>query len=152
MFWRIYNGFRFAFCGIWRCLREEWHFRFHMVTAVYVLLFAPYFSLSRAESAVLALTIAGVLTAELVNSAVERTIDRFSTERHPLAGAAKDMAAGAVLLSAIAAVAVAICLFSEPQVWRAILTDWSNHRYKPIVLALSVIPAVLFVWKWRAKA
>ena len=148
---KIIKGFGWAMRGVWRCAREEWHFRFHLVIAFYVLLFAPYFSLSRAEGALLALTIGGVLVAELFNSAVERTIDRVSTERHPLAGAAKDMAAGAVLVAAIAAVAVAVCLFWKPDVWFAIFADWGEHIYKPILLALSAIPAVLFVWKWRAK-
>ena len=148
---RMIKGFGYAARGIWRCAREEWHFRFHLVIAFYVLLFTPRFSLSRAEGALLALTIGGVLTAELINSAVERAIDRFSTEHHPLAGAAKDMAAGAVLITAIAAVAVAVLLFWKPTVWAAIIADWAGHIHKPILLALSAVPAVLFVWKWRAK-
>ncbi|MBR5540637.1 MAG: diacylglycerol kinase family protein [Clostridia bacterium] len=149
MYSRMIKGFGWAARGIWRCAREEWHFRFHLVIAFYVLLFVPYFSLSRAEGAILTLTIAGVLVAELVNSAVERTVDRVSTERHPLAGAAKDMAAGAVLLATIAAIAVAILLFWKPDVWAAIFADWGAHIHKPILLALSAVPAVLFVWKWR---
>lgn len=148
---KMIKGFAFAARGVWQCAREEWHFRFHLVIAFYVLLFTPRFSLSRAEGALLALTIGGVLTAELFNSAVERAIDRVSTERHPLAGAAKDMAAGAVLAAAIAAVAVAVCLFWKPDVWLAIVTDWGEHIVKPVLLVLSAVPAVLFVWKWRAK-
>lgn len=148
---KMIKGFGWAARGIWRCAREEWHFRFHLVIAFYVLLFTPHFSLSRAEGAVLALTIADVLVAEMFNSAVERTIDRFSAERHPLAGAAKDMAAGAVLLAAIAAVVVAVMLFWKPDVWVSVFADWGEHIYKPILLALSAVPAVLFVWKWRTK-
>ncbi len=147
----ILKGFAWAARGVWRCMREEWHFRFHLVIAFYVCLFTPCFSLSRAEGALLALTIGGVLTAELFNSAVERAIDRVSTEQHPLAGAAKDMAAGAVLVAAIAAVAVAVFLFWKPEIWFAVFADWGNHIVKPILLALSAVPAVLFVWKWRAK-
>ncbi len=151
MCWKILKGFGYAFRGLWRCAREEWHFRFHLVIAFYVLLITPRFSLSRAEGALLALTIGGVLTAELINSAVERAIDRFSTEHHPLAGAAKDMAAGAVLLAAVAAIVVAILLFWKPDIWVSIFADWGEHIDKPILLALSAVPAVLFVWKWRAK-
>lgn len=148
---KMIKGFGYAFRGLWRCAREEWHFRFHLVIAAYVLWFAPRFSLSRAEGAVLALTIAGVLVAELINSAVERAVDRCSTEHHPLSGAAKDMAAGAVLVAAIAAVAVAVLLFWKPDVWALIVADWGDHIYKPVILALSAVAAVLFVWKWRAK-
>lgn len=151
MYSKIIKGFGWAARGVWHCMREEWHFRFHLVIAFYVLLFTPRFSLSRAEGAILALTVAGVLVTEMINSAVERAVDRCSTERHPLAGAAKDMAAGAVLLAAIAAIAVAILLFWRPDIWLAIFADWGEHIYKPIILALSAVPAVLFVWKWRAK-
>ena len=145
------NGFVCAFRGIWRCVREEWHFRFHLVIAFYVLLFAPRFSLSCAEGAVLALTIGGVLVAEAINSAVERTVDRISTESHPLSGAAKDIAAGAVLLAAVTAVAVAVVLFWKPAVWLAIVTDWIARPYRPILLALSAVPSVLFIGKWGKK-
>ncbi len=151
MCWKILKGFGYAFRGLWRCAREEWHFRFHVVIACYVLAFTPYFSLSRAEGALLVLTIGGVLMAELINSAVERAMDRISTERHPLAGAAKDMAAGAVLITAVVSVVVAVLLFWKPDVWLAIFADWGEHIVKPILLALSAVPAVLFVWKWRAK-
>jgi diacylglycerol kinase len=119
---------------------------------LYVLLFLPYFSLSRAEGAVLALTFGTVLAAEAINSAVERTIDRFSTEHHPLSGAAKDMAAGAVLLTAIAALGVAACLFGKWSVWCSIFADFRQHVYKPIALLLSFIPAGLFVVKWGTKS
>ncbi len=151
MCWKIFKGFGYAFRGIWRCLREEWHFRFHVTVAAYVLSFTPYFSLSRAEWAILALTFSGVLTAEAINSAIERAIDRCSTEQHPLSGAAKDMAAGAVLLATLASLAVAACLFFKPDVWLAIFADWGQHLYKPILLAISFVPAILFIVKWRTK-
>lgn len=151
MCWKILKGFGCAGRGIGRCIREEWHFRFHLVIAFYVLLFAPRFSLSRAEGAVLALTFGSVLVAEAINSAVERAVDRISTERHPLSGAAKDMAAGAVLIAAIVAVAVAILLFWRPAVWLAIVTDWTTQLHKPILLAVSAVLAVLFIWKWGKK-
>ena len=148
---KIVDGFTVAVRGIWRCMREEWHFRFHVVAAVYVSAFTPYFSLSRAEGAVLALTIAAVLAAELINSAVERAVDRIGTEQHPLSGLAKDMAAGAVLTVAVAAIVVAILLFWKPDVWAQIFADFGEHLYKPVIFALSAVAAVLFVWKWRAK-
>ncbi len=151
MCWKILKGFGHAFRGIGRCIREEWHFRFHLMVTAYVLLFVPRFSLSRAEGAVLALTFGTVLALEMVNSAVERTIDRFSTEWHPLSGAAKDLAAGAVLVASFAALAVAACLFGKPEVWCAIFADWGVHIYKPILLVLSFVPAGWFVWKWRAR-
>ncbi len=148
MCWKILDGFRCAARGVWRCIREEWHFRFHLVATCYVLWFAPRFGLTRAEWAALVLTIGGVLTAELINSAVERTIDRFSTEQHPLAGLAKDMAAGAVLVTAVVAVAVAVFLFWDPSVWLAMIHTWKTNLVEPILLAVSAVLAVLFIGKW----
>lgn len=148
MCWKSLKGFAYAFRGVWRCIREEWHFRFHIVAAGYVLWFAPRFSLERGEWAVLALTIGAVLAAEAVNSAVERTVDRISSEEHHLSGAAKDMAAGAVLLTSIAAVGVAVCLFWQPNVWTALITDWFQSVYKPMIFAASAVASVLFIVKW----
>ena len=141
------RGFVYAARGIARCVRDERNFRFHIVAAVYVCAFAPAFLQSRAEWAVLALTIGLVLCTETVNTALERLCDRVSSEHHPLVGAAKDMAAGAVLLTAIAAVAVAVLLFGKIEAWKALFAAWQQQLWKPIVLVLSAIPSVLFVVK-----
>ncbi len=146
---RFWRGFRYALHGVWRCLREERNFRFHITAAAYVLALAPHFALSRAEWALLFLTVGGVLCAELINSAVERTVDRIGTEQHPLAGAAKDMAAGAVLVLAIAAVGVGISLFGKPDSWLLLLAQWCVAPWRPCLLVASFVPAWLFVFKWR---
>jgi diacylglycerol kinase len=52
-----------------------------------------------------------VMSAELFNSAIEAALDRAGSEPHPLAKAAKDMAAGAVLIGAIGAVIVGLLIF-----------------------------------------
>ena len=145
-FWR---GFRYAASGLWLCVKTERNFRFHLVAAAYVFGFAPLFSLSRAEWCVLCLTVGAMLCAELFNSAVERAVDRISEERHPLSGAAKDLAAAAVLVLAVAAVAVGLWLFLRPTVWLQIFADWQNRWWKPCLVGISLIPAWLFVFKWR---
>lgn len=83
------KSFGYAARGVWYCIRHERNFRIHLGIAAYVLAFAPYFSLSRAEWAVLAVLMALVLCAEAVNTAVERTVDLASTERQPRARACK---------------------------------------------------------------
>ena len=145
-FWR---GFTYAFHGVWLCIKNERNFRFHMAVTAYVLAFAPSFSLSRTEWALLALTIGAVLCAELVNSAIERTVNRISTEQHPLSGAIKDLAAGAVAVLSVAAVVVGLCLFLRPVIWISIFTLWKTEWWRPCALAVSFIPAWLFVFKWR---
>lgn len=145
-FWR---GFGYAARGVWHCLRRERNFRFHLVVTAYVLAFAPYFSLSRSEWAVLCLTFGSVLCAELVNSAVERVVDRISEEQHPLSAAAKDLSAGAVLVAAVVAATVGLIFFLRPSVWLVIFEQWKTAWWQPCALALSLIPAWLFVFKRR---
>ena len=145
----FWHGFRCAFRGVWLCVKNERNFRFHIVFSAYVLAFAPSFSLSGTEWALLALTIGAVLCAELVNSAVERTVDRISDKHHPLSGAIKDLAAGAVLVLAAAAVAVGLCLFLKPTIWLSIFTLWQSEWWRPCALIVSFLPAWLFVFQWR---
>ena len=114
-----------------------------MTAALYVLLFAPYFSLTRSEWAVLLLTIGLVMGVEAVNTAVEQTVNLVSPQRQEGARIAKDTAAGAVLLCAAAAIGVGIALFARQDVWLAILDDFRLHLWKPAALLLSV-PAVLW--------
>lgn len=145
-FWR---GFGYAARGVWHCLRRERNFRFHLAVTVYVLAFAPYFSLNRMEWAILCLAFGSVLCAELINSAIERVVDRISEEQHPLSAAAKDLAAGAVLVAAIAAAGVGLLFFLRPSVWMDIFEQWKIQWWRPCALALSFVPTWLFVFKRR---
>ncbi len=135
---RFLRGFLYAFRGIGFCLTRERNFRFHVAAAVYVLLLAPYFLTSRMEWAILSLTIGAVCAAEAFNTAIEKAVDLHSTRPHPTARAAKDVAAGAVLLCALAAVGVGLAFFTRPQGWTALLQDFSARIYKPVLLLLSL--------------
>ena len=70
-----------------------------------------YCRITRLEWALLALAVAGVWTAELLNTAIEALTDLVSPAWHPLAGKAKDVAAGAVLLAALGALVVGALVF-----------------------------------------
>ena len=80
------------------------------------------FEVSRVDWLALVLAIALVWVAEAINTAIEFLTDLASPEYHPLAGKAKDVAAGAVLLAAIAAIAIAVIVFA-PYIDQAI----QNH-------------------------
>jgi len=97
--------------GVWSALRSEVHLRFHAVATVVVLGLGFYYGLSRLEWALVALAAAGVWTAELLNTAIEALTDLASPDFHPLAGTAKDVAAGAVLLAVVGAVVVGALVF-----------------------------------------
>ena len=97
--------------GVWAALRSEVHLRFHAAATAAVVGLGLYCHLARLEWALLALAVAGVWTAELLNTAIEALTDLASPAFHPLAGKAKDVAAGAVLLAAVGALAVGALVF-----------------------------------------
>ena len=97
--------------GVWAALRSEVHLRFHAAATAAVIGLGFYFDISRLEWALVALAAAGVWTAELLNTAIEALTDLASPAWHPLAGTAKDVAAGAVLLAAVGALVVGALVF-----------------------------------------
>ncbi|WP_081867544.1 diacylglycerol kinase family protein [Hymenobacter sp. IS2118] len=113
-------SFGHAVRGVWAALRSEVHLQFHAVATVIVIGLGAYYHLARLEWALVALAVAGVWTAELVNTAIEALTDLASPAYHPLAGKAKDVAAGAVLLAALGALVVGVLVFGPrmlPDSW-----------------------------------
>ena len=108
---RRVTSFGHAGRGVWSALRSEVHLRLHAVATVVVIGLGFYSGLSRLEWALVALAVAGVWAAELMNTAIEALTDLASPAYHPLAGKAKDVAAGAVLLAALGALVVGALVF-----------------------------------------
>lgn len=94
-----------------RMFREEAHARIHLLATVCVGACGFIFSIEPLEWCAVLICIGGVLMAEAFNTAIERLANRVTRERDPLIGAAKDVAAGAVLLFVIASVAVGLIIF-----------------------------------------
>lgn len=97
----------FAWRGLQRLVKEERNARIHLAASIGVVLLASLLPLSRSEWLWLMLGIALVWMAELFNSAIERLTDLASPGLHPLAGAAKDFAAAAVLVAALFCLVIA---------------------------------------------
>ncbi len=135
----------FAGRGVWFCIRHERNFRVHMAVAAYVLLLAPYFSLSRGEWAALLAVVALVLAAEAVNTAVEQVVNLASPRRRTRARVAKDVAAGAVFLCAAGGLAAGLFLVLRPEAFAAMQADFLRCPWKPALLAASLPLAVWFV-------
>lgn len=112
-------SFRQALAGIAHALRTEPHMRFHTAASAIVLAAAAYLGLPRGDWLWLLAACAAVLGAELVNTAVERAVDHASLQRSVLAKAAKDTAAGAVLIAALFAAAVGLIVLLPP-LWERI--------------------------------
>lgn len=111
---RIARSFGFAARGVAYGWRTQAHLRFESLAAAVAITAA--LAIGRGVTAVV-LASALVLVAELVNTAVEAVVDLAAPGRDPRAAAAKDAAAGAVLLAAMAAVAVGLAVFGPP-LWR----------------------------------
>jgi diacylglycerol kinase (ATP) len=109
----ILESFNFALEGVIHVLRTHRNMRIHFAVAIAVLVAAVWKGVDRIELIALLISIAFVLIAEMVNSAIEAAIDMATTSFDPLAKLAKDIAAGAVLIAAVNAVAVGYLVFSH---------------------------------------
>ncbi len=99
-------AFGYAFAGLRAGWAGEPNLRLHVVAALVVAIAGGLLRLPPPAWAVLALAVAGVIAAELLNAAVEAVVDLVSPLEHPLAKRAKDLAAAAVLVAVLGAVAV----------------------------------------------
>lgn len=108
---RFILGFYFAFQGILNTLKSERNMRVHFLVALLVILAGFYFGLAPLEWLLVGLSISLVIGFELINTAIERVCDLINTSNHPLAKAAKDASAGAVLVAAGFALLVGYLIF-----------------------------------------
>lgn len=112
MGWRnLVKSFSHALAGIAYALIFGRNMKIHGFAALIVVSLGCVLHLGRVEWGMLFITIFLVLVAETINTAIEKTVDLITAEYHPLARRAKDMAAGAVLLSAINAIIMAFIIF-----------------------------------------
>jgi len=105
------QSFGFAFNGIVQTMRNEHNFRIHLAILLLVIVFGFALKVSTNEWLVIILCFGTVLSAEIFNSAIENLTDLISPDQNPKAGLAKDMAAAAVLVSAIAAAIAGLIIF-----------------------------------------
>lgn len=110
----LWHSFVCAFAGLRDVVRGGRNAKIHVVIAVVVIAAGFSLDISRTDWAILLLTIGAVFAAESANTALESVVDLASPEHHELARRAKDCAAGAVLVMAIAAVAVGLLVLGPP--------------------------------------
>lgn len=108
---RLALSFRYAFAGLGHLLETQRNFRIELGVAAAVTVLAVWLGFSAIEWAVLATVMALVLILEGMNTSLELAVDLTSPAQQPKAKAAKDVAAGMVLLASIASVVVGALLF-----------------------------------------
>ena len=107
----FYKSLGYAISGIIQCIQKERNIKIHLVFMFLVIICGFLFQLSITEWLVCILLFGLVIYLELVNTAIESVVDLCTQEYHPLAKIAKDTAAGAVLISAIASVVIGLIIF-----------------------------------------
>ena len=105
------KSFGYAFKGIVSLIRREHNAWIHCTAIVLVTIGGFYFALTLTEWCIVVLCFGIVLAAEGFNTAIERLVDLVSPDFHPIAGDVKDIAAGAVLICAIAAAIIGGIIF-----------------------------------------
>jgi len=105
------KSFGYAFKGIWSGIMSETHIRIHLVMMILVVLFGWILNISFYEWLICFLCFGVVIGAELFNTAVELLVDLISPQKQPVAGKIKDIAAGAVLVTAVFAAIIGLLIF-----------------------------------------
>jgi diacylglycerol kinase len=108
---RRQHAFAAALKGLVTVTQREVHFRIHLVGACLVVLAGWFSGIGAGQWVAVTVCIALVLAAESLNAAIEALADALHPQHHPLIGQAKDMAAAAVLVAAIASIVVAALIF-----------------------------------------
>lgn len=111
---RIVRSFYFAIVGLGFLLRSQRNARIELVMGAIACGIAAWVRISRVEWAILVFTIALVLILEGLNTAIEAAVDLAMPRVHPLAKNAKDLAAGMVLIAAMASLAVGLLILGPP--------------------------------------
>ncbi len=134
-----------ALRGIIYCIKSERNFRVHTVVALYVLAFSILFNLSTIQYAILFITIALVIGAEMVNTAIEKILDFISEDYNVVTKIVKDISAGFVTLFAILAIFEGFILFGDVKVIIDVLFKLINDKLALILLILSFIISYLYI-------
>ena len=103
---RVWNAFHYSCAGLHAAYRHEDAFRQEALLALFLIPLAIWLGEGAVERALLIGCVLLVLIVELINSAIEATVDRISLDRHPLAKRAKDIGSAAVMIALLNAVLV----------------------------------------------
>jgi diacylglycerol kinase (ATP) len=110
----LLESFRYAAAGIYFCLRTQRNMRVHVVAGFSAMGLGMWLMVPLFHLAIVSVVASLVVTMEMLNTSIENAVDLYTHRRHPLAKIAKDVAAAAVLVSAINALLVGLILLGPP--------------------------------------
>lgn len=108
---RLKNSFSYAKDGIKYAYKHEQSVWLYIPTFLLVILASIFFELSKIEWIIVILLLGLVYSLEIINTAIEKTVDLATSKKHPLAKAAKDLASAAVLIMATTASIIGLIIF-----------------------------------------
>ena len=135
-------SFGYALEGIGYVIREERNARIHLAVTVAVIALGIWLKLTTLEWALIVVAIALVFVGEMLNTVVEMVVDLVTPNEHPLAKAAKDVAAGAILLASVAAAIIGLLVLGPPlwkqlAAWTTGSAHWAPSLAAPDALCLA---------------
>ena len=108
---RLINSFKYAFEGIFTALKTEQNMKIHIFIMILVIIFGIILNINQIEWIICIILFGFVISLELINTAIENTIDLITIEKKPKAKIAKDTAAGAVLIASIVSAIIGLIIF-----------------------------------------
>lgn len=108
---KLVNSFKYAFEGIIAGIKEEKNMKIHIIIMILVIIMGIILKISRIEWIICIILFGFVISLELINTAIENTVDLITQEKNPKAKIIKDVSAGAVLIAAITSAVIGIIIF-----------------------------------------
>lgn len=108
---KLNNSFKYALSGITHSINENQNIKIHLISAIFILIFALTLGLTRYEFFAVGLLIVLVISAEMINSAIEEVVNLLVKEHRQEAKIAKDVSAGMVLIVSLFALTVGFFIF-----------------------------------------
>lgn len=149
----LLRSFNNAFQGLVIAVRRERNMRIHLAVAVGVLVGSIFLNLTRIELAAVLVAVSLVLAMELVNTSIEAVVDILTDKFDPRARAAKDLAAGAVLIAAVNALAVGYLVLADrfSGISLDVLTAIRRSPTHLTIVAFAVVMALVIAIKATRK-
>lgn len=108
---RLINSFKYAFEGIIAALKSEQNLKVHILIMILVIILGIIFKISQIEWIICIILFGFVISLELVNTAIENTVDLVTMEKNPKAKIAKDVSAASVLIVAVMSAIIGLIIF-----------------------------------------
>lgn len=142
----VTEKFNVAFEGIFETIRSERHMKFHCFCTIIIFILSLFLDIGKYEALAIIISVSLIWLAELFNTAIESCVDMVTEKYHPLAKRAKDIAAGAVLITAINALFVGYIVFEKKIIinLRQVFLIFKNS-YQHTVLSIFVLIVIIVI-------